>query len=367
MIYRNTYLENSLTLGDSGERTVDLNIIDPMTVLLVKLLVQNGATTNKHNPVHDCIDTIEVIDGSTVLYSLDGKQALALAANQLKAMPEQLFSALGGDYQTAVIPIMFGRFIGDREFAFDPTKFVNPQLRIKWNLANTNAVGATGFLSGAARLTVIAQIMEGAPAPRAMLMAKEVYTWTSAVGSEYIDLPRDYVYQGLMFRSHLAAYHPYGIVSNVRLNCDAGKVVPFDMEVIDLLEVLKQTQPRFNYRISDHLANQNTFYSVLEEKEDVQMIYEGAAVDVVVGYQNYEYGSQLVTIYRAGAAEPNSMNIGVAVHGYCPFGYIYVPFGDPNAPADWFQARTFGSVRFEATGIVAAGSCALALVQERPY
>lgn len=42
MIFRNTYLENSLALGDSGERTVDLNIIDPMTVLLVKLLVTNG-------------------------------------------------------------------------------------------------------------------------------------------------------------------------------------------------------------------------------------------------------------------------------------------------------------------------------------
>jgi hypothetical protein len=366
MIFRNTYLENSLTLGNSGERTVDLNIIDPMTVLLVKLMVQNGAQHNKHSPVHDAIDTIEIIDGSTVLYSLDGYQALALAANQLGKMPEQLFSALGGDYQTAILPIMFGRYIGDREYAFDPAKFVNPQLRIKWNLANVHAVGDTGFATGGAALTVIAQIMEGATPPRALLMAKENYTWTSAAGVEYIDLPRDHPYRGLMFRGHLAAYHPYGILSNVKLNCDAGKVVPFDMETIDLLEVLKGTQPKFQYRISDHLANGDTFYSVLEEKEDVAMIGEGGNVDEVITYANYEYGSQTVTVYNAGVAA-GEMNIGAHVHGYCPFGYIYVPFGDPNIPSDWFQAQQFGSVRFEATGAVAAASCALCLVQERPY
>jgi hypothetical protein len=183
---------------------------------------------------------------------------------------------------------------------------------------------------------------------------------------EYIDLPRDYPYRSLMFRGHLVDYHPYGVISNVKMNCDAGKVLPFDMETQDLLEVLKEVNPRFSYRISDHLGDGSYFYSVLEEKEDVSLNVEDT-LDCVASYYNYEYGRQVVHVYVAGAVHAGYVNIGAHVHGSCPFGYIQVPFGDPALPADWFQSKNFGSVRFEATGAVAAGEAALVLEQERPY
>ena len=364
MIFRDTYIENSLPLADSGERTVDINVIDPITCLWVELRATNGANRNVYNPVHGCIDTIEIIDGSTVLYSMDGKQALALACAQLGYMPQQRFSALGGDPAAACLPILFGRYIGDREFAFDPAKFVNPQLRIKWNLANVRAIGATSYVASSSRLTVVARVMEGAAAPRALLMAKENYTWVTAAGTEYIDLPRDYPYVGLLYNSILAAHHPYEIVSNMRLNCDSGKVIPFDLEVENLLYLMNLTQPKLEYRESAHVVDGETLYLYLEELEDVAVVAETGAADTVVGYQNYEYGSQICRVHIAGVA--GVTNVGVHCHGYCPFGYIYIPFGDPKIPSDWFQSRSFGSVRLEATG-VHAGTAALCLVQERPY
>jgi len=363
MLHRYTYLEKDLVLADAGEKTVDITVRDPVTCIWVEVRNVNGASYNHHNPVHASISSIELIDGSDVIYSLDGYQAWALACANLGFAPLQKFSALGGDVQSMAIPIMFGRKFGDTQFALDPTRFRNLQLRVKYDFGTASA---TTFVTLNGTLTVIAEVMEGAPAPSALLMAKEQYTWTSAVGTEYIALPTNQPYRGLMYRSHLDAYHPFGIVSTLKMSCDAGKYTPIDLDVEDLLFLQMLKQPKLNYRISDHLQNGSTFYSYLEELEDVSMNVEQVGYDTTVGYCNYEYGSRLVVMYTAGSAA-GYVNIGAHVHGFCPFGYIYIPFGDQAEPSDWFPAPVFGSIRLEAKGIVASGACNLVLVQERPY
>jgi len=364
MLHRYTYLEKDLALADSGEKTVDVTVRDVVTALWVEVRGTNGATHNRHNPVHAHVSSIELIDGADVLYSLDGYQAWALACADLGFAPKQKFSALGGDPQSMAIPIMFGRWLGDTQYALDPSRFRNLQLRIKYDFGTASA---TTFVTLSGTLTVIAEVMEGAPNPSGLLMRKEHYTWTSAVGTEYIALPTNAPYRGLMYRSYLASYHPFGIVSALKLTCDAGKYVPLDLDVEDLLYLQMLRQPELKYRISDHLANGSVFYSYLTEMEDVQMICEDGSGETVIGYYNYEYGNQAVVIYRDGAVFTGGNNVGVHVHGFCPFGYIYVPFGDQKDPADWFPAQAFGSVRMEAKGIVASGACAVCLVQDRPY
>jgi len=169
-----------------------------------------------------------------------------------------------------------------------------------------------------------------------------------------------------MFRGHRTAYHPFGVISAIKLNCDGGKYVPLDLDTEDLLYLLMLTQNKLTYRISDHLKNGDTFYSYLEELEDVSLNPEDTA-DCVAGYFNYEYGSKTVSIYVAGSASTSCRNIGAHVHGYCPFGYLHVPFGDGYDPNTWFPAPSFAGIRFEATGAVASGDCALCLIQDRPY
>jgi len=367
MLYRYSYLENARVLGDSGEATVDINVTDPISCLWVEVRNTTGATSNKANPMHDNILAIEVIDGADVLYSLDGRQALAMACYDLGQFPHQRISYMGNDVETANIPILFGRFPGDTEYAFDPKRFTNPQLRVKWNFATNHAVGATGFLSGYGRLTVIAEVMEGGPAPRGFLMKKEHYTYTTAVGTEYIDLPRDYPYRNLMFRAFLNAYHIYGMVSRLKINCDAGKFVPFDLDTEDYLYLMYRIYPRFSYRAVDYLKNGDTLYSILKEVEDVSLNVEDTH-DAVANYFNYEYGSQTVSLYIAGSASGAShANIGTHVHGYLPFGHMMIPFGDQGKADEWLPAPSFRSVRLEATGAVASGAGEVCLTQERSY
>ena len=366
MLYRYSYLENARVLGDSGEATVDINVTDPISCLWVEVRNTNGASHNHDNPMHDNISAIEVIDGADVLYSLDGRQALAMACYDLKQWPHQRLSALGGDIQTLSIPILFGRFPGDTEYAFDPKRFTNPQLRVKWNFATNNAVGATGFLTGYGRLTVISEIMEGGPAPRGFLMKKEHYTYTTAVSTEYIDLPRDYPYRNLMFRAHASSKHIYENVSRIKLNCDAGKFVPIDLDTEDYLYLMYRIYPRFSYRAAEHKANGDTLYSLLKEVEDVSLNAEDQ-LDAVVSYFNYEYGNQTIHVYVAGAAFGSCANIGTHVHGYLPFGHMMVPFGDQGKADEWLPAPSFRSVRLEATGATASAAGEVCLTQERAY
>jgi hypothetical protein len=366
MLRRFAYVEKDKSLADSGTYTTDITIKDPITALWVELRATNEATHNDNNNVFDCLSKIELIDGSRVLFSLTAKQAFALACNELGFWPHTRLSMLGGDPQSAAIPILFGRFIGDTERSFDPTRFGNPQLRVTWNLATIRAVGVAGFESGTGTLTVLAEIMEGAPAPSGFLLKKEHYTWTTVVGTEYIDLPTDLPIKSLLLRSYLAAYHPYGVVSNWKLNLDGGKSVPFDLGGEDLMYQLFRLNPRLNYREAAHLANSATFYSYLKELEDVQMICESGN-DVVLGYDNYEYGSQTLRVYIAGTASTAHRNIGAHVHGYFPWGYMCYPFGKPEVIADFFPAGMFGAVRLEALGAVASGAGELCLVQDQVY
>jgi len=363
---RLAYLEKDKTLGDSGTTTTDITIKDPITALFVEVRATNGSSYNHNNNVLDCVSKIELIDGSKVMFSMSAKQAFAQACYDLGFWPQTKLSMLGGDPQSAAIPILFGRFIGDPDRAFDPSRFVHPQLRITWNLAAVRAVAATAFATGTGTLTVIARVMEGAPAPAGYLLKKEHYTWTTAVGTEYIELPTDLSIKSLLLRSYLAAYHPFGMVNNWKLNCDGGKFVPFDIGGEDLCFLLYQQLPRLSYRESAHLKSGDTFYSHLKEYDDVQMISEDLN-DVVYMYQNYEYGSQSVTIYTAGSATGNYINTGAHVHGYFPWGYFPYQFGKLANLGDNFPAPSFGSARLEATGAVASGAGEVCLVQDQMY
>ena len=366
MLYRNTYLESLVSLANSGERTVDINIVDPITALFLEFRCANGATDNVKNPLVDCVSAIEVVDGSRVIYSLDGAEALALATYQMVHMPDLLVSELGGVTQNLVLPVFFGRYEGDTEFSFDPKRFINPQLRIKWNIATNTAAGATGFADAGLQFTALAKVMEGAPAPAKVLVNKEHYTYTTAAGVEYVDLPVDYPYRGLLFRGDLTAYNLFGVVNNLKLNCDAGKFIPFDMRMTDLMRSLSFVYPEFMYRHHFHVADGTTIYFLLKYGERPSFVCQNTD-DTVFRYADLAKGEGALAIDSAGVAQTNKVNVYTHCVGGSPMRTVYVPFGRQEVEADWFPAPTFKSIRLEATGAVASGTGYVCLSQVYSY
>ncbi len=366
MLYRSAYIAKDASLSDSGTKTWNIDIQDPITALWIEVQVKNSTAWNHHNPVHECISAIEIIDGGDVIWNVDGEQLLAKVCADIGYWPHQRFSAIANDWQSMSLPLHFGRWHGDKVYALNPSRFRNLQVRITWNLATNNAVGTTGFLGDSATCTIIADIMEGAPSPRALITAQEIYTWSTVVGTEYISMPTDRKYRGLMWRAHKVGRHTYDVITNLRLSANGGAYIPMDIGTEDLLRQMMARQPRLGYRIMDHLANGNTFYSYLSESEDVRLGGEDN-VDLTCGYRNWEHGSRTVWVALGGSTGGSYYNVGASVHGYLPFAYMYVPFGWPKDPDDWFDVTAFKRLQLEATGGVATSESAIVVIQERVY
>ncbi len=365
-MHRYSYLRNDYGLDNSGEETVDIKIREPITALWLELRCANGANHNINNPIHATVDAVELIDGSTVLWSLDGFQMLGMVCGQLGFMPQQRFNELPGDDASLALPILFGNFLGDVERSFDPTRFLAPQVRVKWNLANLQGVGGGGFKDGDLTMTLIAEVMEDAPSPRSMLMAKEVYTYTTVAGTEYVPLRRDYPYKGMMIRPVATTSHWWEVISNLKLDLDGGAKVPFDLGAEDFQYLLFQRQPRLSLRQTFWVNDSYTIYPVLKEIEGFAPVSE-FGTDCVLGYYNYEYGQQTIRVFQNGSATTTCPNIGAEVTGHFPYHCIYIPFGDPLKPETWFNAPAWQSILLELLGATADRAVSICLLQDRTY
>jgi len=367
MFYRKTYLADNWTLADAGTRTFDLNVTDPITVLWLKFQCTNGATSNRGNTLAECISAIELIDGADVLYSLTGQQALALAAYQLGTLPRQAISEVGGDVFSYTLPILFGRYPGDVEFALDPSRFTNPQLRITWNLGAVRAVALTAFATGTLQVSVVANVMEGVSAPTHFLMAKQHYTWTSsAAGTEYIDLPVDYPYRGAIFRGYKVTNPWHWQWDQIRINCDGGKFVLLNERGWDLINELSAFQGRFQYRHNFYAGNGAFLATILGESESLSLLPQ-IIVDCVPEYSSTGAGCGSLQVRTAGALDAANRRWIGDVSGWNPYSCVYYPFGRQDVPADWFTPGMFKGVKLEVRGGVDDSAMSVCLVQDRAY
>ncbi len=366
MLHRQAYIENRRVLADSGEINVDVSIRDPITSMWFELRAQNGGTSNKASPLAACVDSIELIDGSEVLVSLNGFEALAITAYQLGHIPYQLICEEGGLYQNWFVCLPFGRFFGDPSYGFDPGRFQNPQIRFKWNLANVNAVGATGFLTGTGRFTAMADIMEGGASPGGMITRRQHYAFVPAAsGALYIDLPTDRPHRAMYIRCHEDGVGAFGNISHVKVSADQDKFIPLDMRRTDFLRWLTLRYPPFHYKHNLLAANGDTVYLVT--KLDEVAVYYPYLADTVVNGVVQGSGEQVVAVYTAGSGNSSDISMMALVHGWLPFGVSHIEWGDREDPNSWLNSSMFRSLRLELTQDNAGGNASVVLEQERIY
>jgi len=366
MFLRRTYLESRFSLPNAGERTTDIAMREPITNIWIEFRCANGTTSNVANLLADCVDAIEVIDGSDVIYALDGKEALALTAYYCDDVPNQLITELPNNTQNLSIVIPFGRFEGDPMYAFEPGRFLNPQVRVKWNLANVRAVGVTGFLTGGLVYTVVATCMEGGESAKGYLMTKEIYSYVSAVGVEYVDLPTDYPYKALLVRHEQAGKHIFQGISNIMLHVNQQQYVLFNMRMTDFIRYNSAIEPLLHMTQQFFVASAAVVPFVFKYDEHPAFTCINVP-DTVYNYQYLALGQGILTETTGGAPQGAAIETDAQVSGYCPFGAVIHNFGRRDEPGDYFDAPAFRSCRLELTGGVAGSDCYVALVQARPY
>jgi len=298
-----------------------------------------------------------------VICSMSGVEAFALACYTLGKFPYHNFSEWPTDIPVIAIPIFFGRRFFDPQYAVDPTRFTNLQVRLKWNMANVRAVGATGFVTGTAYVTIFADLQEGGGAPQGYLLHKQIYAFTSAAsGVVYIDLPVDYPYKGILVRAKKAATYLDALLTDIKVTCDADKFVPVQIKMSELMSCYPFGSPLFNYAHDFHVKNGDTYYTILKREERPAVVVEDTN-DCVAGLFHVGYGQGTASIYVAGVASVASRNVSAVVTGYLPYGAWNLPFGSPEVVEDYLPAPSYKSVRLELTQGSVSGVCGVVTSQ----
>ncbi len=363
---RQTYIENRRVLTDSGVIVSQVNVRDPITTLYFEVRATNGATNNKANPIPLNVQSIELLDGANVLASLTGPQAFAYGCYKAAHVPYMMVDEFPGSTQTLAFKLMFGRWPGDTAYALDPSKFDNLQLRLTWNLATVRAVGATGFVTGSGLFTVVADVMEGAPTPQAMLSAKQHYQFVTVAGATtYIDLPTDRRLRAILIRSAANLWGGFPGISRVKLTADQDKFIVVDQRLDEIVGEMTSKNPLFGYKHSFHARNADTLFPLMKYDEQVNL--EGYQGDTVHLYTNNGAGFGTFNQLTGGAADANDRSYAGWVFGSFPMHTAHIDLGEWDDPQTWLDATLYKSLQLQLTQDQNAGAASVVIEQEKVY
>jgi len=357
-MYRDVDILPKKLVGDSGTETVDIDVTDPITELSITLDLTNGGAKALNRPPQNFISKIEVVDGGTVYASLTGPEAFAVFFYETGHVPVHLFSEVASEAQAVILPLRFGRFLGDPLRNFDPTKLRNPQVKVTW------AKDAL-HLASSLYLTVKAKLLSGVPGASSCLLVNDVRSWTTAAsGDEDTELPTDYPIRRLFVRPWLSEPCAANILSRYKIDCDAGKFIPLDMSGWDLQEEIE--------RIFGYAHIRHDIYATNADKKQTWLGYTmGASVATAAsGYianlwcSKNSYG--VIYGFKHDGTGMDEQKCEMLVYGCLPHNVFCIPFGLPEDPATWLPATAFKSVKLRVTQAEADATAYIAVQQDRP-
>jgi len=352
--------------SDASTKTIDLDIVDPVSAIAFEFQAQGGTTRNQNNPLHRCITKLEVVDGSDVLCSMSFEEAQALQFYKTCKQPFIRIAEMASDYNVIGCMILFGRYLFDREYALDLTKFANPQLKITWDLAKIRAVsGTTAFATGTFKITAVAKVMEGLPSPGKFLMDKQIESWTGATsGDKRHQLPVDYLYRMLMIRTYYTVSDVNENITALKLTCDTDKYIPFDRDV-------KQMDAEMAQLFGDCVIWKRCFATTGDQvwvpvNKEPQVSLIPTAADIIPFYAWCWSGEfYLVLEDYSSTSITADKRIDAMIEGHALHATLPIPMGVMDEPDTWFNPTEYKKVELITTEAVASDNSIVA-EQVRP-
>lgn len=360
MKYRTTELLASTDLGVSGTKSIEVNVIQPISrIMLDWRITKASAALDMQSYAHKDIIKIELIDGSDVLHSLDGGQNQALCIFDRKAPTMNYGTYIFANSQVSLYGIDFGRHLWDPVLALDPTKFKNLQLKITWNEAVSDETASVNALR------VWAECFdEKVVSPMGFLSARNFESWSlsAAAAYHYIDLPTDMVIRKMLIQGYRLGYEPMYQAAEARLNEDNDRRVVFDWD----LENYSIQRMGIDPPVEEIIASQ-----VVTSGADLYLTptnYWALLEGTMYGnaYPVYNYA-----VARGGhfslKAEATGQFSGI-VRGWLPNHCNQFPFGDQEDIDDWYDVTKIGSLKLRLkSGSGTSGNVDTILQQLRKY
>ena len=337
-----------------GTDIYPIRLTDPISRLVIPYSVLIPAAARIEH-MSTTFTRIVIVDGSDVLFSLNGLQTDGIA--RMRALvaagtfedPSPSITVWGN------LIIDFGRYLYDKVLAFDPTKFKNPQIQVTHNAATPVTGGVRTDYA------ILADIMEGLPSsPMGFLLKKETKSWLAANGAwEYSELPKDYIYRAIWLQAKTNLIGVDGHWSRAILSEDNYKRIPFDV------------------LIDDQVADNAAHYGLISESVTGTV---SAFATPVFAAPTYGGNPLAINSIARNALQGQNLNGGQytiesangtddfrgVISGLCPHGLVVFDMGPRDEIEDWYDPRALGDLRLEVLG---AGARTIRLVTEqlRPY
>jgi hypothetical protein len=366
---RDAVLDYQYTAKDTETYKKDLDLVEPLSAIDIEVECTNGSAGNEDNFISDIVTKIEVVDGSEVLESLNMSQLEAMYFYKTGKSPAIFPSEWAEGGQRHAVSLLFGRYLWDREYAFDCKKFANPQLKITFNKAAIRAAGTTGFASGDnILLTTVAKVFVDVPAPAQFLMQKQIENFTSASsGEKRIELPLDYTYRMFLLRFWKEGSDIDEIISDIKFTCDTDKFIPINRKTKQLDAMALSQFGLFTCKHDIYRAH-NADVRLIVNKEPNSVLFPGGQDDGIICVARWQWSSQLHTtlVLHDGSYVGTAKKLHIAERGHAPHATLPVPMGRLNEPSDWFVPTDYKKLELVLTQKTADAVCEIATEQVRP-
>lgn len=163
------------------------------SALDVGIRVTNGATSNIDSNILSIIKKLSlVVNGNDYRFHLSGNAAFRWQWAKFGRPMYYNWTEAASGVNEVWFRIPFGRYMGDKVYGLDASRFNNVQLQVDYGLSEIGAVAVTTTTTGTFAVTAILHQFPFAarPAFRGMFGAREFWTGTSvASGEETEELP----------------------------------------------------------------------------------------------------------------------------------------------------------------------------------
>jgi len=315
MKHRTVLLVSAESILTAGTKTLNISTKDIISRITVIVRLTNSSWVPTGHPVLT-VPTVQLVDGSEVLFSMSGAYAQAMAFYGTMKQPFNYINYTDNGLAVAEIPIYFGRHLWDREFGLDPKRHNNLQLKITHS-----------YLLGGA-----------VPSPMGMMRAESLWSQTLVANTNYrIDLPTDHDIRLLLPAVFSNSEEPDINIDSVRLTENAGKNILFDMGTLELLQMFERNWPVW----SEHYEGRPTGGTS-------QTIYVTPCKDVLFAiHPSIDTDSVINTEWSGGNARVIDSSITATlvgmVHGRSPHGVFPLPLGEIDKPDSWWKIAREGS------------------------
>jgi len=334
MFYRHSEILAAESILTAGTKTIDINLKDAISRLSIIVNLTNASWTPTDHPAK-VLKSIDLVDGSHVVCSLNGGQAKAVDYYDRGHSAGDEMNYDDNGVSRCTYHLNFGRHLYDEMLGLDPARFTNLQLKVNHDYA------LGGGAPDAADLAVYADLFdEKKPSFQGYLASKELYSVDSvSAQTKYVDLPTDEILRKLLVMCWHDNEGPDIVLASVKLTEEHDKRVLYDIEVMAHLRQIASQWPKYEEYLTGRSGAAINFY--VSPHFDLEMAVCGNDATIKDIYHVWSGGGK-----RIVAAGTDGEFTG-HVTGSCPFGAVPFIFGKQDDLTDWWDVTRLGSARLK--------------------